>query len=111
MSSHTVIVDDSATDIIEYMKIELGPFRGKGWSTQTGPSLDEETEGPIHNSTLHVATVEDTSIVFPFNGELQDSPHYQELDIYCTPVRNARCRVWKHMAPDGDIRIAHVVSV
>ncbi|KAI0354239.1 hypothetical protein OH77DRAFT_1426288 [Trametes cingulata] len=68
MSSHTVVVDDSDTVSINYVNIELGPYRGKGWSSQSGPSLDEDTEGPIHNSTLHVATVEDTSVVFPFNG-------------------------------------------
>ncbi|KAI0369337.1 hypothetical protein BV20DRAFT_968229 [Pilatotrama ljubarskyi] len=68
MSSHTVLVDDSDTDSISYVNIELGPYRGKGWSSLSGPSLDEDTEGPIHNSTLHVATVEDTSVAFPFNG-------------------------------------------
>ncbi|KAH9894041.1 hypothetical protein C8Q73DRAFT_790619 [Cubamyces lactineus] len=68
MSSHTVIYDDSDTASIDYVNIWLGPYRGRGWSTKTGPSLDDKNEGPIYNSTLHVATVEDTSVQFPFKG-------------------------------------------
>ncbi|KAJ8474846.1 hypothetical protein ONZ51_g6939 [Trametes cubensis] len=68
MSSHTVVYDDSDTTSIKYVNIWLGPYRGRGWSTKTGPSLDDKNEGPIYNSTLHVATVEDTSVQFPFKG-------------------------------------------
>ncbi|KAI0331348.1 hypothetical protein GY45DRAFT_630930 [Cubamyces sp. BRFM 1775] len=68
MSSHTVVYDDSDTASIDYVNIWLGPYRGRGWSTKTGPSLDDQNEGPIYNSTLHVATVEDTSVQFPFKG-------------------------------------------
>ncbi|KAI8996326.1 hypothetical protein BD414DRAFT_575682 [Trametes punicea] len=66
MSSHAVVVDDSDSSI-EYVNIELGPYRGQGWTTRTGPTLDPK-EGPIYNSTLHVTGIEDTSLVFPFKG-------------------------------------------
>ena len=69
VSSHTVVYDDSDTASIDYVNIWLGHYRGRGWATKTGPgSLDDQNEGPIYNSTLHVATVEDTSVWFACKG-------------------------------------------
>ncbi|KAI9058745.1 hypothetical protein FKP32DRAFT_1597069 [Trametes sanguinea] len=67
MSSHTVIVDDSDTSRINYVNIFLGPYRGQGWTTRSGSSLDPK-EGPIYDSTLHVTGIEDVSLEFPFQG-------------------------------------------
>ncbi|OSD06679.1 hypothetical protein PYCCODRAFT_1422858 [Trametes coccinea BRFM310] len=67
MSSHTVIVDDSDTSRINYVDISLGPYRGQGWTTRSGSSLDPK-EGPIYDSTLHLTGIEDVSLEFPFKG-------------------------------------------
>ncbi|KAI0633028.1 hypothetical protein C8Q77DRAFT_1158464 [Trametes polyzona] len=64
MSSHTVVIDDSDADAIHY----VNTGSGLGWSPYTGTSLDEDTEGPIHNSTLHVATAAVTSVELAFQG-------------------------------------------
>ncbi|OJT11181.1 hypothetical protein TRAPUB_12288 [Trametes pubescens] len=68
MSSRTVVVDDSDTDAINYGDaVQSGSSQARGWSPYTGASLDENFEGPIHNSTLHAATFTGTSLEFPFS--------------------------------------------
>ncbi|KAI0331346.1 hypothetical protein GY45DRAFT_630784 [Cubamyces sp. BRFM 1775] len=61
MSSHTVLVDDSDTNSIQY-------DGSHSWSAYTGTSLNQVVEDSIHNSTLHVATSSGSSITFSFNG-------------------------------------------
>lgn len=69
MSSRTVVVDDSDTDAIKYIAAaQSGSSQGGGWSPYTGASLNENFEGPIHNSTLHAATFTGTSLEFSFSG-------------------------------------------
>lgn len=69
MSSRTVVVDDSDTDTIKYIDgAQSGPSQGGGWSPYTGASLNENFEGPIHNSTLHAATFTGTSLELAFSG-------------------------------------------
>lgn len=70
MSSFTTVVyDDSDTDHIKYINALTGPSQGKGWSPYVGSSLNEDLEGAIHNSTLHVATITGASLEFAFSGK------------------------------------------
>ncbi|KAI0772410.1 hypothetical protein BD413DRAFT_623345 [Trametes elegans] len=64
----TVVYDDSDTDHIKYINALTGPSQGKGWSPYVGLSLNEDLEGAIHNSTLHVATITGASLEFTFSG-------------------------------------------
>ncbi|KAI1790537.1 hypothetical protein LXA43DRAFT_1062003 [Ganoderma leucocontextum] len=66
-SSHTIFIDDADTSKIQYQTIQLGPYRGKGFTPYSGVSTDDRA-GPIYDGTLSVTVVEDVSAAVIFTG-------------------------------------------
>ncbi|PIL25856.1 hypothetical protein GSI_11609 [Ganoderma sinense ZZ0214-1] len=66
-SSHTIFIDDADTSRIQYQTIQLGPYRGKGFTPYSGVSTDDKA-GPIYDGTLSATVVEDVSAAVTFSG-------------------------------------------
>ncbi|PIL25855.1 hypothetical protein GSI_11608 [Ganoderma sinense ZZ0214-1] len=66
-SSHMIFIDDADTSRIQYQTIQLGPYRGKGFTPYSGLGIDDKA-GPIHDRTLSATVVGDVSAAVTFTG-------------------------------------------
>ena len=71
-SFHTIFIDDADTSKIQYLTIQLGPYRGKGFIAYSGASNDDKA-GAIYDGTLSVTVVQDVSAAVTFTGTLSST--------------------------------------
>ena len=75
-SSHRVFIDDADTSKIQYRTIQLGPYRGKGFTPYSRVSTDDKA-GPIYDGTLSTTVVGDVSAAVTFTDT---PPSHMERD-------------------------------